>query len=467
MADKKATLTIDDVIDIPIDRGAADFFDSMTVYPEKEKQYTTTVNIGDNGYSIVNYGANNNIPYRLTELVEKNSVMLQNKYFNLLTCYGRGLEYMDVATRGEKKQLPTADKEICRFLLRNNIKKFFAEQIVDMKYFAFAVCVIILSRDRQRIVKIVHKDACNVRFEEPDDGGRVEHIFFADWDDNSQPENIEMIPLLDENDPVGDLMARTSKEKDELGIFKPDSVKNHKYAVVVRIPTPNCRLYPTPYWTGVMRDGWYNIYQLLTNAKVAKLKNGLSLRYHVEVNQEFWVNRARAQGIQEGTAAFTEMKKSFLESIKDCLAGSENSDKMVWSEFRTSVDGKELHNLVINTIDTTKAGNEYNDDIAEVSNMLCYDDNVHPNLAGANPGKSQMNNSGSDKRELFTMKQALETMTHDLLLMPHRLIIAYNGWEDKVYPDVPMIILTTLDKNTDAKETSMNNDQNKNKEDGD
>ena len=161
-------------------------------------------------------------------------------------------------------------------------------------------------------------------------------------------------------------------------------------------------------------------------------------------------------GISEGTQEYQEMKKTFLENIKKCLSGSENSDKMVWSDFTTSVDGKERHNLKINLVDTSKAGNEYNDDIAEVSNMLCYDDNVHPNLAGANPGKSQMNNSGSDKRELFTMKQALETMTHDLLLLPHNVAILFNGWEQKVYPDVPMILLTTLDKNTDAKQTTMN-----------
>ena len=74
-------------------------------------------------------------------------------------------------------------------------------------------------------------------------------------------------------------------------------------------------------------------------------------------------------------------------------------------------------------VDTSKAGSEYNDDVAEAANVLCYDDNVHPNLAGASPGKSQMNNSGSDKRELFTMKQALETMPHDMMMVLHNTII--------------------------------------------
>lgn len=464
MANKKIDPV--DVLDIPFDRGNNNMVTGLNVYTDKEKQFTTQISAGGKVYNIVNYGEMNQIPYRLTELVEKNSVMMQNKYFNLLTCYGRGLEYMDVASADGKKHLPTRDSEVVRWLSRNNVKKFFAEQIVDMKYFAFAVSVVILNRERTSIVRIVHKDACNVRFELPDDDGHVAHVFYADWDDNSQPENIEVITLLDEDDPVGDLLARTGKERDELGMFKPDSAKNHKYAVVTRMPTPNCRLYPTPYWTGVLRDGWYDIYSLLTNAKRAKLKNGMSLRYHVEINQEFWLTRARARGISEDSEDFSKMKSDFLNGIKECLSGSGNSDKMIWSEFQALVDGKEKHNLKINVIDTSKAGNEYNDDIAEVSNMLCYDDNVHPNLAGANPGKSQMNNSGSDKRELFTMKQALETLTHDLLLLPHRLVISFNGWQDKVFPDIPMIILTTLDKNTDAKETSMNNGQNENN-DGD
>lgn len=443
-----------DVLDIPVNRVSP--VESKDIYTQKEKQYTTAISVGNRNYQIVLYGASNQIPYRLTELVEKNSVMMQNKYFNLLTCYGRGVEYMDASTRQDKEPKPTMDPEIRRWMIRNNVKKFFAEQIVDMKYFAFAVTVVILNRDRKKIVRLVHKDACNVRFELPDEDGKVNNIFFADWDDNQQPEDIEVIPLLDEDDPVGDLLARTGKERDELGVFRTDSTKSHKYAIVTRMPTPNCRLYPTPYWTGVLRDGWYNIYGQLTAAKLAKLKNGSNIRYHVEVAQEFWASRAHSMGISEGTQAYQDMKKDFLENIKKCLTGSENSDKMVWSDFTTSVDGKERHNLKINLVDTSKAGNEYNDDIAEVSNMLCYDDNVHPNLAGANPGKSQMNNSGSDKRELFTMKQALETMTHDLLLLPHQVAILFNGWEQKVYPDVPMILLTTLDKNTDAKQTTMN-----------
>ena len=71
------------------------------------------------------------------------------------------------------------------------------------------------------------------------------------------------------------------------------------------------------------------------------------------------------------------------------------------------------------------------------------------------PGKSQSNNSGSDKRELFTIKQALEGAFHDLLLRPLELVCEFNGW-DEVRPAVPMIMLTTLDEHTDAKRINPN-----------
>ena len=411
-----------------------------------------------NTYDVIPWGADNQLPYQLKEKVERNSVLSQDKFFNLLTCYGRGVEYMDSSTRGTKKPMPTTDKEIRKFFLRNSMKRFFAEQITDLKYYFFCVCVVILNRERSKIVRLVHKDACNIRFEKADDMGRINHVLFADWEGNDQPADVEVIPLLDEYDPLGDLLARTGKEPDRLGVFTKMPLRFTKFAIVCRIPTVGCQYYPIPYWSATLRDGWYDIYSLLTKAKKAKLKNGSNIRYHVEINTKFWEDRARQKGISPGTDDFVKMKNEFIEELKKYLAGSENSDKMFWSEFETLLpNGDEQHYVKINVVDTSKAGNEYNDDVAEVSNVLAYSDNVHPNLAGATPGKSQMNNSGSDKRELFTMKQALETLPHDMMMTVHNTIIYYNSWEDKVYPDVPIILLTTLDKNTDAKEVSTNN----------
>ena len=79
---------------------------------------------------------------------------------------------------------------------------------------------------------------------------------------------------------------------------------------------------------------------------------------------------------------------------------------------------------------------------------------VHSNLVGSVPGKSQTNNSGSDKRELYTIAQALQKPYHDLLFSVHRLIMRFNKWQN-VTPDCPFIQLTTLDENKDAKQVSL------------
>ena len=449
--------TEDVILDVPSGAYKAVTADSVFSSPEADNIILVKADDG-NTYEVVAWGFDNQLPYKLKEKVEKNSVMSQDKFFNVLTCYGRGLEYMDLATQGEKKPLPSKDTDVRRFFIRNNMKRFFGEQITDLKYYFFCVCVVILNRERTKIVRLVHKDACHVRFQKADSRGRIKYIFFADWKDNDAPDNVEVVPLLDEYDPLGDLMARADKERDPLGIFKVTPRQYTKFAIVCKMPTVGCQYYPIPYWSATLRDGWYDIYGLLAAAKKAKLKNGQNIRYHVEINTQFWENRARERGISPKTEAYEEMKKDFIESLRSYLGGSENSDKLLWSEFSASFDGKsETHNIKVNVVDTSKAGNEYNDDVAEASNVLAYSDNVHPNLAGATPGKSQMNNSGSDKRELFTMKQALETMPHDMMMTVHNTVIHFNGWQDKVYPDVPMIMLTTLDKNTDGKEVSTNN----------
>lgn len=84
---------------------------------------------------------------------------------------------------------------------------------------------------------------------------------------------------------------------------------------------------------------------------------------------------------------------------------------------------------------------------------------VHSNLVGSVPGKAQSNNSGSDKRELYTIAQALQKPYHDLMFPVHRIIAKFNGWKG-VKPECPLIQLTTLDEHQDAKKVKIDADTN-------
>ena len=143
------------------------------------------------------------------------------------------------------------------------------------------------------------------------------------------------------------------------------------------------------------------------------------------------------------------------KKIHEFLTGVENSGKAWFSQVYTNPNGDVVHDVVINKIETDKEGGDWASDIIEAVNMICFTMRVHSNLVGSVPGKAQTNNSGSDKRELYTIAQALQKPYHDLLFTVHNLVIRFNEWKG-AYPDCPFIMLTTLDEKNDAKTVTVN-----------
>lgn len=420
--------------------------DSADVFDEDDGTINTqTIKVGYRSYQYVCFGADNELPYHIVGKVKRNLVMSQNKHFNVLTCYGQGIRY------NGKDGLPSSDKEVVRFLTSNSMPEYFLEQCTDIKYFYFTVSVIILSRDGKKIVKIRHKDACHCRFEKASNGV-IRHVLYANWRNNPSPSQVEVLPLLDEKDPLGDLLVRLGKEPDETGKLRKPT-EERKFAIVCKFPVPGCRYYPEPYYWSAFRDSWYDIYELIGNAKKSKLKNHSSVKYQVEVHRDYWMNICDEENIVDPIKRKERINKE-KENIKNFVLGISNSGKTWITGYYIDPNGRENRMVRINVIDTKTEGGDWNDDIQEAANSLCYSDNTHPNLAGAAPGKGQSNNSGSDKRELFTLKQSLEKAYHDMMMKPHNVVIQFNGWADKVVVDIPMITLTTLDKHADAQQVS-------------
>lgn len=429
---------------------------SSDVFDGGDTIYTRTLPGYEDKYKYVCFGDDNQLPFEMIRLVGENQVMSQNKLFNVLTCYGAGLKYIDNETNKATK-----DKEIRNFQLHNSLPLFFLEQSTDMKYFFFSVAVLILSKDGKKIVQLKHKEACYCRFEKADEHGIIKHVFYANWKDVSlDKDKIEVIPLLDTHDPLGDLEVRMGRKTNKRG--EKLSVKERKFAILLRFPTPGLQYYPIPYYTSIFRDSWYDIMKLIGIGKRAKLKNHASVKYQVEVHKDYWQNILKDEHITDPVAQAERLKKE-KNNIRDFVSGIENSGKVWITGYYIDPNGVECRMVRVNTIDAGKEGGDWSDDIQESSNMCCYGDNIHPNLVGATPGKSQSNNSGSDKRELFTLKQSLETAFHDLLSMVHDIVIEFNEWSDKVHAEIPMILLTTLDQNTDAKTTTVNENNDGNK----
>ncbi|GAP73084.1 hypothetical protein SAMD00024442_6_48 [Candidatus Symbiothrix dinenymphae] len=391
----------------------------------------------------VPWGNDNQLPYEVMQKIRKDEVMSQNKQFNTLTCYASGIR-IEPETEGG-----TLSDEIRNFFKYNRLPRYFLEQCSDMKHFLFSVSVIILSKDGKSIVKLRHKEAIHTRFETCDPKtGKIEHLYYANWEDNTPKEDeIEIIPVLDICDPIGDLEERINEQH----------TKERKFAIVNTFPTAGNKYYPFPYYWSVFLSGWYDIKRMIPAGKKAKLKNQSGIKYHVEVNRDYWESICREEKITDPELKAARIKKE-RENIKNFCTGIENSGKVWISGFYQDPTGKETRMVRINLVDTTKEGGDWLEDSEEAANLICYADNIHPNLVGAALGKSKNNMSGSDKRELFTIKQALEKPYHDILLEPLFVIKEFNGWDDFKY-DVPVITLTTLDKGKDAEENTLRKEE--------
>ncbi len=434
--------------------------DSSTVFDEDDGTVNVKpLTIAGRGYQYVPFGVDDMLPYTVRKWTMDKMITAQCQAFNVVSCYGQGLRFVD---RKEKRDVD--DPEIVDFCLRNSLQECFMEQATDMKMYNFSVTCIILSRDGKRIVNVRNKEACYCRFEyaQSTKSGRVEHVFFGDFRvGHFNEKRIEAIPLLDYWDPLGDLEVRMGLRPDPAtGLRHNKPTRDRKFAILSRMATPGYQYYPVPFYSSIFRDSWYDIYRLIGIGKRYMIKNTSAPRVQIEVHEEYWDNVCENEHIED-EAKRQERKEQEKQNIIDFVCGVENAGKALVTGYYIDPNGKENRMVrIINLNDPSKKeGGNWSDDMQEAANALCFALGVHPNLIGATPGKSQMNNSGSDKRELFTLKQALEKPYHDVMTKPYHVILHYNGWADRCTVDVPMLMLTTLDENKDAKKVSGNSNQ--------
>ena len=376
-----------------------------------EKLTTNPITIGGVNYEYVPYGDDDQLPFNVMERIGENMVTSQCQLFNVQACYGQGVRFIDRETRED-----TQDAAIRDFCLR---------------------------------------EMCYCRFARLAGKKRFEYVLYGDWRESApDPNEIEVLPMLDFYDPLGDLMVRMGKEADPMTGEKrkaPKDGKDCEFAIVCRMATPGRQVYSRPYYFSAFLDSWFDIYELIGIGKRFMIQNTSAPRLQIEVHDDYWDVVCDNDGITDEDERKARIKEE-KQRIIDFVCGPKNAGKALISGYYVDPSGKE-HSMVrvINLNQGKKEGGDWADDMQEAANTLCFAFGVHPNLIGATPGKSQMNNSGSDKREL-----------HDVMMKPYHVVLHYNGWSEKVTVDVPMLMLTTLDENKDAEKVTTNSNDNGN-----
>ena len=390
----------------------------------------------------ISWGGDNQLPYNIIRYIEEDETLATCQLFNAEVCYGAGLQYCtDKAERA-------VQTDVEAFLLDNPLPEYFLGVCQDLKHFNFAVSVVILNDAGDRIVELHRKPACYCRFAPADKNGRLTKIIFGQFRDSQPGTSYEEIELLDPRSPWRDLQRRMGRRESRAGA---SDAKTRKFAILTRFPGVDSPYYPIPHYAALFKGPWYNIKRLIGEAKKSKLENAAPIKYVVEVSSRYWENLFRERRVtkeEDRQRLMNERKREIMEF----MTNHENSGAVLFSGKSLNIDGKgESADITVTCVDSkNKEGGDWESDIAEAVNMMCFTMRVHSNLVGSVPGKAQTNNSGSDKRELYTIAQALQKPYHDLLFHVHDLIIRFNGW-DGVHPICPFIQLTTLDEHCDAK----------------
>ena len=234
------------------------------------------------------------MPYDILRLIEDDETLSTCQMFNAEIVYGDGLRYnTDAASAIVKEQVND-------FLLSNDLSSYYLGVCQDLKHFAFCVSVIILNGDNTRIVRLIRKEACYCRFTPADKNGDIPYILYANWREASfSRDKIEKIPLLSVSAPWADLTVRMGQKMD-VGGNKKQPTKEHKFAILTRIPTPDSTYYPIPYYAALFKGKWYRSAHSDAYASETRRKNIKQLRFLEKLQTGIWVFIPSAKSIFQG-----------------------------------------------------------------------------------------------------------------------------------------------------------------------
>lgn len=388
------------------------------------------------------WGDDNNQPKYILDKIAP-SIASSGNLLNVHKILARGIVVVKVEgyeSATEEKLTIVRDKVITDFFKKNSINKFLLDTCRDLVTLGNAYPEFILSKDRQRINRISRNKAfqCRVTKKNPSTH-KIEYCgVSAEWP-NEIEEKIIKIPMLDEQDPLTDLLNTSS---------------GHKFSMALHYSTDDKEYYHDPFWYSAILSKWVDNGNEVPLMKNSIFKNQISIKFHIEIpithfkhKYKDWDSLKQADRVAKIDAE--------LKLVLDVLKGSAQAGKAFISliDFnpitRTQDPGWKI--TVID--DKWKEGAHLPDSAAANSEIL-FRQLIDPSIFGAGMvggPYSGSAGSGSDKREADIIKTSILKPFRDELIRPLELWRDYNElppeWEFRFLDT----ILTTLDQGSGSK----------------
>lgn len=389
----------------------------------QEMPPTTPVKKPESGGDVISWGENNDFPQLVIKDIEKSTVLPSVLERKTSMMYGGGIVYgiitgvnKDGSKIFEAQELP----EIEAFMEASNVPLYAFEGLHDVNTFSNGFPELVLSKNRQKVVRISIQEAAWTRYMKPKSGkGLPTHVVInANWDNGgtATDEYATQVPILDPyDDAVAQLRSRTD---------------GFKYIYPISIPSPDKALYQLASWNSVRRSGWLDVAGAIPEFKKSLFKNQLSVKYIVIIHSAYWEWK---YGDWEGLDQAEKLRliSDELTAFDNVMSGTNGAGKTVMSttilDKRTN---QEVEAFKITAIDDKLKDGLYIEDSAEASSHIYTAVGVAPSLMGVSPGKGMGDGAGggSEPRVLFNNFVSTAQFHLDLVLAPLNLIARYNNW---------------------------------------
>ncbi|GAB2780370.1 hypothetical protein GCM10027275_24890 [Rhabdobacter roseus] len=395
------------------------------------------------------WGEGNDFPQQIIDQYSKNTLIPRLLGDRTSELIGGGLVAMrrvGVDERGNDVFEWVDDPEITAFLDDFQVNRALYELANDLLWFFNAWVELIPNEDRTKIVGFVHQEAAFCRWSKQKKGKCEKVLISADWPNNS-PDTTITLPAIDP-------YAWGSIDQ-----VRADTKTNYIYPI--NIPTAGKVFYQLPFHVAIILSGWLDIVQSVPSLKKYFMKNGMSLKYHFEIDNEYWPQYfGEAAWDEASPEEQLSLKKKWLDGMLKALTDIEKAGSSIITEKIYDMQGiKGYRNLVTITPlnDLTKDG-KYLADVLEGNAQIAYALGADPTVFGFAGGeKMGARSGGSDKREAYLIEKFRLQPIRKFLLEPLAWIARYNGWEQR-YPGLKILtrdsILTTTDTGYGAKQTA-------------
>ncbi len=340
----------------------------------------------------------------------------------------------------EMKYSLVKDAEVTEFLKRSNIDRWRISNIQDYNFLGITFPSLMMNADRSKVVKVGHDKARKYRYLPYDQStGRIDKImrsanFPAPSSDARDKEITKVINSADWYEEVERIRYTDG---------------DHRYIFPTYFPDAEYDYYPRVAWDAIRENGWLEISNSIPEYKRAIFRNQSSIKYHVKIHQQYWLNKFPKWASMSVEARTVEVNKQ-LDEMDKYLTGTDNAMRTFVSFFETDrSNGKESGHIIIEPIDDKLKSDAYLPDGAAANAEILFSMLVNPAVFGVGmPGGSYTggaNNGGSNIRESWLVMNAINSADRAILYHIFDFVREYNGWN----PDMKLItldkVLTTTD----------------------